>query len=76
METSKTNYYDPLLFIVNNHLLLVTDKNYKDLIKIRQISTYFCCIIGYILTFTIGMTIVQHNYNHPELSRSARSPTS
>lgn len=56
METSKTNYYDPLLFIVNNHLLFVTDRNYKDLIKNRQLSTYFCWIIGYFLTFTIGMT--------------------
>lgn len=35
------NYYDALLFIVNNHLLFLTDPYYKDLIKNCQLAVYF-----------------------------------
>lgn len=35
------NYYDALLFIVNSHLLFLTDHCYKDLIKNCQLPEYF-----------------------------------
>ena len=41
MEPSKKKYYDALLFIVNNHLLFVTDIKYKNLMKNCRLSTYF-----------------------------------
>lgn len=36
---------DSLFFIVNNPLLFLTDKTYKDFIKITKMSTYFCVVI-------------------------------
>jgi hypothetical protein len=42
IEISMENYYDALLFIVNNHLLFVTDHNYKYSIKNWQLPAYFC----------------------------------
>jgi hypothetical protein len=39
------------LFIVNNHLLFVTDGNYKDLINNWQIPAYLYYIALYLLIF-------------------------
>ncbi|MDZ8104776.1 MAG: hypothetical protein RM338_04010 [Nostoc sp. DedQUE12a] len=36
---------DGLFLIVNNPLLFLTDKNYKDFMKIAKISAYFYAVI-------------------------------
>ncbi len=59
IEISLKNYYDALLFIVNNHLLFVTDRKYKDFMKNWQLSVYFCLKAESFLIFARVMVIEQ-----------------